>query len=197
MAPANTFVCRCTDAPLLVFVVSDVITIVGRSSGCDYVLDHPSVSRRHAQLWVEEGQLHVQDLGSRNGTFVEGQRVQGSQILPQQVLRLGHLEFSVSTEEYETPAGSLQDETDNPSDVAVRMRERWQRRATALSDAQQRVFQLLLDGLTEKAISQRLHLSPHTVHSHTQAIFRAYGVHSRGQLLAATQRPGTAKGRRR
>ena len=49
---------------------------VGRAQECDITLDEPSVSRRHAALAVEVGAVKVIDLGSNNGVFVNGKRVQ-------------------------------------------------------------------------------------------------------------------------
>lgn len=48
---------------------------VGRSEECDVFLLDPSVSRRHAVVAVEGGAPIVRDLGSTNGTFVNGERV--------------------------------------------------------------------------------------------------------------------------
>ncbi len=50
-------------------------TIVGRSRKADLYLGEGFVSRRHARLWVEAGRLMVEDLGSANGTFVNGKRL--------------------------------------------------------------------------------------------------------------------------
>jgi diguanylate cyclase (GGDEF)-like protein len=50
-------------------------TLIGRGSGGDVQLDHMSLSRRHALLVIEGAHLHIQDLGSTNGTFVNGARV--------------------------------------------------------------------------------------------------------------------------
>src|SRR6266511_3572491 len=48
--------------------------VIGRERGCQLVVDDPLVSRRHAEVvFAEDGWL-LRDLGSRNGTFVEGQR---------------------------------------------------------------------------------------------------------------------------
>jgi hypothetical protein len=48
---------------------------LGRSRDCDCVLAEPSVSRRHAELRREGGRWLLRDLGSRNGTRVNGVRL--------------------------------------------------------------------------------------------------------------------------
>ena len=50
-------------------------SVVGRSSECDVVLDVAAVSRRHVIVLREDGNFFVQDLGSRNGTYINQQRV--------------------------------------------------------------------------------------------------------------------------
>lgn len=49
--------------------------VVGRTGELDMVLSDDLVSRRHARFLLQGGQLHVEDLGSTNGVFVNGQRV--------------------------------------------------------------------------------------------------------------------------
>jgi len=50
---------------------------IGRSHSCDLVLDDPAVSRRHARLFRQGDEWWIEDLGSRNGTFVGGERLAG------------------------------------------------------------------------------------------------------------------------
>ncbi|MEZ6091359.1 MAG: EAL domain-containing protein [Pirellulaceae bacterium] len=49
--------------------------IVGRKQSVNLTLGFNTVSSAHASLWMENGQLWLQDMGSTNGTFVNGQRV--------------------------------------------------------------------------------------------------------------------------
>jgi pSer/pThr/pTyr-binding forkhead associated (FHA) protein len=55
--------------------VTDAGLFVGRSSECHFRPTCPTVSRVHCELIVREGHLAVCDLDSRNGTFVNGERV--------------------------------------------------------------------------------------------------------------------------
>ncbi|HET8632169.1 MAG TPA: FHA domain-containing protein, partial [Thermomicrobiales bacterium] len=63
---------------------------IGRQDGNDVVLDDARVSRQHARLESRDGGLVVTDLGSANGTRVNGRTIVGSQPLrPGDVLQLG------------------------------------------------------------------------------------------------------------
>jgi serine phosphatase RsbU (regulator of sigma subunit) len=51
--------------------------VLGRHPDCDIVLDAASVSRQHAQIVREGANFYIEDLHSRNGTFVNGQLIEG------------------------------------------------------------------------------------------------------------------------
>jgi DNA-binding NtrC family response regulator len=69
--------------------------VVGRASPSDVVLEDRALSRRHARLtWRGEG-LFVEDLGSTNGTLVDGERVAQATVAPSQSLSLGGVEVRV------------------------------------------------------------------------------------------------------
>ncbi len=59
-----------------------------------------------------------------------------------------------------------------------------------ISPAQHRVLELLLDGLTEPQIAERLGRSRHTVHDHTKAIYSSLNVKNRVQLVLLFSVPG-------
>lgn len=69
----------------------NVITI-GREAGSDIVIDDPFITRVHMQLVQDDsGVVKVVDMGSTNGTFVNGRRIEGECILnPGDEVRIGH-----------------------------------------------------------------------------------------------------------
>ncbi len=69
--------------------------VVGRDETTDIQLDHPAVSREHVRISLQGRALLVQDLASRNGVFIDGERVDGTGLLqPTGRLALGSCEVS-------------------------------------------------------------------------------------------------------
>jgi hypothetical protein len=62
---------------------------VGRGLDNDLVLDHESVSRRHAEIRRERGRLVIRDLGSTNGTRVDGRPIQERVLEPNATIHIG------------------------------------------------------------------------------------------------------------
>jgi predicted component of type VI protein secretion system len=68
---------------------------IGRE-GCDVVLHDPQVSRRHAALRMSEAGPVVEDFASTNGTFVNGEKVDGVRLLREgDVVRFGKTEWEL------------------------------------------------------------------------------------------------------
>jgi pSer/pThr/pTyr-binding forkhead associated (FHA) protein len=61
-----------------VFEIVKAEAIVGRDPASDVVIDHGTVSKRHAEVRLLDGTFYVRDLGTVNGTFVEGSAVVGA-----------------------------------------------------------------------------------------------------------------------
>jgi len=69
---------------------------VGRDPACDCPLDFPMISWHHARISRVQGQLYVEDLNSRNGTYVNGARISSrTAIGPGQEIGLGSFRFQV------------------------------------------------------------------------------------------------------
>jgi diguanylate cyclase (GGDEF)-like protein len=65
----------------LVVAAEEVVTL-GRGAECTLVLSDPGVSRAHARIHEYDGGAGITDLGSKNGTFVDGNRAQTTLVLP-------------------------------------------------------------------------------------------------------------------
>lgn len=64
--------------------------ILGRSPSCTIPLEDAKASRRHVRVLIEDGQARVSDLGSRNGTVVNGEKIEGEVVmLPGDRLQVG------------------------------------------------------------------------------------------------------------
>lgn len=71
------------------------LTLVGRSEEADLKLDHKSVSKLHCVLVRAPEGLLVRDLGSTNGTRINGQRIRRGALVNDDVLNLAHYSFRV------------------------------------------------------------------------------------------------------
>ena len=71
------------------------VKTVGRSTGADFVVDAPLVSRVHCRLTAGAAELEVVDLESTNGTFVNGVRTQGATLRHGDKLGVGRVQLTV------------------------------------------------------------------------------------------------------
>jgi pilus assembly protein CpaF len=56
--------------------------LIGRDTRCDLVLNHDSISRKHAELFIDlDGNVFITDLKSKNGTYINGRRIYDSEQL--------------------------------------------------------------------------------------------------------------------
>lgn len=174
--------CIALELPLLHFVLRPGKFVLGRSSRCTLVVNDSSVSRRHAEIIVSTGDVTVSDLDSHNGTYVDDVRIRTSAVRVGQRIRFGKIAFNLTNR---TGTGVEHDSQERTDSVSLdNLDASPLAQADALSPAQSRVLDLLMDGLAQKEIASRLKLSQHTVHNHIRAIYEKLAVHSRPELLA-------------
>ncbi len=78
--------------------------VVGRSATCDLSIQDPTVSRRHAELELMGAGVRVKDLGSTNGTYLDGVRVTDALATPGSRAAFGKVSFEVVAEQLEAVA---------------------------------------------------------------------------------------------
>lgn len=71
--------------------------VIGRSRDTDFSLSHPTVSVMHCEMVLNDSGVILRDLESTNGTFVNGQRVRETSLVPGQIVRLGDVELFVES----------------------------------------------------------------------------------------------------
>ena len=83
------------------FVFDQASVLIGRTSECDVILYDPGVSRRHARIFVEDGEFFVEDVGSSNGTQVNGEVVKKQPLKDGDSISLGPVVFAFKPTELE------------------------------------------------------------------------------------------------
>ncbi|GAB4569678.1 MAG: winged helix-turn-helix domain-containing protein [Anaerolineae bacterium] len=91
--PRGKLVCLTGATAGHVYLLPRERTILGRAPQCDIALDDPFASRQHAAILWEQGRYRLVDLGSKNGVFVDGQRVTEAWLEEGQVIQVGQTQF--------------------------------------------------------------------------------------------------------
>jgi DNA-binding CsgD family transcriptional regulator len=144
--------------------------VVGRDDSADITFAADGVSRKHARLTIEStGEVRVVDLASRNGTYLNGRRVEQASLRDGDELRLGSVGLRLRYVGGNTAgvAGSGAAIPELP-----------------LSARELEVAQLVAAGLTNAEIGAKLHISPATVGRHLSNVYERLGIHSRAALVA-------------
>ena len=75
------------------YLLTGPVTVIGRGSEADIIVDDSGVSRRHLEIRLTHGNAIASDLGSTNGTFVEGQRVDAVTLVDGNTLTIGRTQI--------------------------------------------------------------------------------------------------------
>lgn len=107
-----------------VFPLPSNVTVIGRRHNCDLRIPLESVSRRHCQLNYDSDHLTVRDLGSRNGTLLNGAKVaEESEVRAGDMLQIGEVLFALQIngqpESIERPSAAAPATPDEGDDTAI------------------------------------------------------------------------------
>ncbi len=94
------------------------LTLIGRDEDCEVRLDHKSISKLHCIIAKTDGLLLIRDLGSTNGTRVNGQRVRRAALLPNDTVAFANLKYQIKFGvelEQENAAISSQEQPEQPA----------------------------------------------------------------------------------
>lgn len=151
---------------------------LGRRTTNDIVLKDPLVSRLHAILVRRRGAILLEDLGSHNGTYVNGERVM---FLRQ--LRHGDL-LQVGS------SRALFDDDAAGGDDSTVVHEGGLLTPTAFTQRQLQVLRLVARGLANKEVARRLAVSERTVKAYLSSVFDKLGVNNRSAAITTALRLG-------
>src|SRR5262245_24368905 len=90
------------------YPLEDRCTVIGRQPDAAVYLESLAVSRNHAQIICEDGVYFVQDIGSSNGTYVNGHRIVGRVPLSDRdTIQIGPYELGLVAEPPTTPTTEM------------------------------------------------------------------------------------------
>lgn len=160
-------------------------SLIGRCDDSQIWLADPHVSREHAIISWNVDRLTVQDLGSRNGTQINGRSIRGEEPLTDgDEVRLGPYIVRVFYEIGDAIRCFVNSEISTCADIIRTSNlELRSLKFPDLTPAQRRVYEGFAEGLSEKEVAARLKISVHTVHTHAKAIYKTFAISSRAELV--------------
>lgn len=92
------------------FVINKEVFTIGSGKQSDLAIEDSTVSKRHCEISIEENGYRISDLGSTNGTFVQGLRISSAFLNPGSEFQIGktHIVFCPLLEEREIPLSSCE-----------------------------------------------------------------------------------------
>lgn len=150
---------------------------IGRSEDAHICVPFEGVSRLHAKLIEEAGIVRLHDMGSTNGTAVNGSEVREAVLEPGDRIQLGSVEFEFRIE---SQTGVLE----------LRDRARARQRVGLLSPREREVALAIARGLKSAEIAKQLHISTRTVNTHLEHIYERLELRTRTALAGLVARAG-------
>lgn len=172
------------------FVLTSSV-VLGRSAVCDLQIDDDSVSRRHAFLRVEPDSIWIDDLSSRNGTWVNGVQITSAKRLAHgDRIGVGTCEFqllaavSLDGSRVTQPVVPLVQELDNNSVAPDGVSGIPGRPSlSALSPRERAVFPLLASGLSQREIASQCGVTVKTIETYRTRIGHKLGLSTRAEFI--------------
>lgn len=160
------------------FPIAHAVCTVGRGHDADLQLDDLGVSRRHAALRVVEGRLFIEDLGSSNGTFVNGAKIDRAYVLRSgDELTIGQCELRVCIR------AARRERAECTTQPIPRITAREPSPMAILSPRERELLPLLAGGLSQRELAQELGVTVKTIETYRTRIGHKLGLTSRAELI--------------
>jgi pSer/pThr/pTyr-binding forkhead associated (FHA) protein len=88
------------------FLLDSAATVAGRHPEADIFLDDVTVSRRHAEIARTGTAFAIRDLDSLNGTYLDGERVSGGDLVEGSEIQIGKYRMTFFPSRHDLPAGA-------------------------------------------------------------------------------------------
>lgn len=162
---------------------------IGRDASCELRLEDARVSRKHALVIVQPQSVTLRELGSVNGVFINGKRLEGeTELHDGDRFLVGPEEFHFVTEE----SGFESERPVEPTQVMqLPVQKQDSGKALAsLSSREREVVRLLAEGHPHRVIAEQLGISARTVETYRHRIREKLGLQSRAELTQFARSAG-------
>jgi len=174
--------------------------VIGRSPQCDLWVDDVNVSRKHCRLRIDDQGVDVEDLGSRNGLYLNGRRVNGKTRLKHgDVLLVGLQELLLVEESKVIPAARAAIRTEPPTKPLAKEQRHKPTPSLgtpvmldedtkvpslgALSEREREVLEMLAQGHPQREVGERLGVSVKTIETYRARLTQKLGLKTRAELV--------------
>jgi two-component system, NtrC family, response regulator HydG len=164
---------------------------LGRHRSNTVVLADEHCSRRHAEVYDENGSWHIRDLKSQNGTYVDGKRVQSCPLVDGQILWVGQarLRFCRMAAGEGGDKPPQKDPTPSPESVATLLI-----RSTFAADQLSALCQFMADAVDEANVMEMVRLALETLQIQIHAnVVGFLGMHEGGEILPKLILPASSQ----
>jgi DNA-binding CsgD family transcriptional regulator len=176
-------------------------SLIGRGEDSAIWLADPHVSREHAVLsWTGE-RASILDLASQNGIRINGRPMRGeASVCDGDEIKVGPYILRIFFQIGDAIRCFVNSDISTCLDLSPatngEARSISSMKNPELTPAQGRVYDALIEGLSEKEVASRLKISVHTVHTHAKAIYRTFAISSRAELVRRWAVQQARRGRR-
>ncbi|MBN1523601.1 MAG: FHA domain-containing protein [Spirochaetales bacterium] len=164
--------------------------VIGRDKKCHLTLSSAAVSRRHSEIYSNNSTVYIRDLESTNGTFINSKQIKEPEIIHDG----DYIAFADQQFQLIYKGTSIQDDRDSKTNF-LKNPQRYRSFAEMhkLSNREEEIFFLLMQGKSTREISETLFITFGTAKNHILNIFSKTGVHSKFQLLTEYNKFDSAK----